>query len=167
MEQQSASLECILLSKSKLALSVPRQLCLLYRTPCCKYSTFLYLVNWMLKQVHFESRVGISVLSEHSFHCYNSSVIRICCCWVKQWEMETVLSISMVYLCWELVSYLKLFLGEIGWQNFQNGVGVKAECTKVSGFIFWLPPGFSYEFRLLFLHWRGCLSKWQFHHSPC
>lgn len=28
------------------------------------------------------------------------------------------------------MSYLKLFLGEIGWQSFQNGVGVKADVHR-------------------------------------
>ena len=57
------------------------------------------------------------------------------------------------------MSYLKLFLGEIGWQSFQNGVGVKADVHRSLALFSDVLPGFSYEFSLLFLYWRGCLSK--------
>lgn len=109
MEQQPTRLEYVLLSKSKLALSIPRQLYLLHWAPCCKYSILLYLVDWLLKQVHFESRVGISLLSEHYFQCYNSSITRICYYWVKAMRNGECLKHLNSTLGWSLLNIGVLF----------------------------------------------------------
>lgn len=105
---------------------------------CLQYIEFLM-------QVHSEPRVGISQFTGQFFQCHNFSKARICCCWVKEMSdrehLRRLNDLCLDDLCWKLMFHLKIFLGEIGWSNFWNGIHVEAECLYAYGFVFWLPSG--------------------------